>query len=248
MCRRHLKFSIAMLLAISGSAFGGPPFLTDDPEPVEQDHWEFYLATQNVALRHEHSGTAPQVEINYGVHADVQLHLITSFSYDELAGHDRHFGYGDTELGVKWRFLHETDWLPQIATFPLVEAPTGNHKLGLGNGKPQYLLPLWLQKSFDHEKWTVYGGGGYWINNGKDNKNFEIAGLVLQRRIIKPLSLGAEIFYATPSEKRGSARTALNAGGTFDITEHHHLLFSAGRDVNGGGRRLSSYFAYQITF
>src|ERR1019366_8989957 len=26
----------------------GPPFLTDDPEPVEYQHWEFYLASQDM--------------------------------------------------------------------------------------------------------------------------------------------------------------------------------------------------------
>jgi hypothetical protein len=244
---RILQFSMIAALAISSTAFAGPPFFTDDPEPVKPDHWEFYLATQNSAFHREHTGTSPHVEINYGAYKDVQLHLITSFSYDEL-DHERHSGYGDTEVGVKWRFLHETDWLPQIGTFPLIEAPTGNRKLGLGNGKPQYLLPLWLQKSFGHDKWTIYGGGGYWINNGKDNKNFEIEGVVLQRKVFERLSLGGEVFYSTPSEKRAAARTALNAGGTFDFTEHHHLLFSAGRDVNGGGRKFSSYLAFQITF
>ena len=246
---RRLLRAACILLLLPLRAFAGPPFLTDDPEPVEEHHWEFYLASQNNALPHEHTGTAPQVEVNYGVHTDVQLHLITTaFSYDDLGHGDRHHGLGDIELGVKWRFFHETDWLPQIATFPLVEIPTGSHKLGLGNGQPQYLLPLWFQKSFGHDKWTVYGGGGYWINNGKDTRNYEIAGLVVQRKVIKPLSLGVEIFHSTPSEKHDNARTALNAGGTFDITEHHHLLLSAGRDVNGGGRRFSNYLAFQITF
>ena len=34
--------AVAMLLAFPGSqkSFAGPPFVTDDPEPVEYKHWE----------------------------------------------------------------------------------------------------------------------------------------------------------------------------------------------------------------
>ena len=30
----------------SSQVWAGPPFLTDDPEPVELKHWEFYAAAQ----------------------------------------------------------------------------------------------------------------------------------------------------------------------------------------------------------
>ena len=59
-----------------------------------------------------------------------------------------HYGYGDTELGVKFRFLHETDYLPEAAIFPLLEVPTGNASDGLGSGHVQAFLPMWLQKEF----------------------------------------------------------------------------------------------------
>jgi hypothetical protein len=35
----------ALLLAfLSPVALAGPPFVTDDPEPVEYQHWEVYIA------------------------------------------------------------------------------------------------------------------------------------------------------------------------------------------------------------
>ena len=49
------------------AAFAGPPFKTDDPEPVEYKHWEVYLASQGSLDRDTRSLTAPHVEINYGV-------------------------------------------------------------------------------------------------------------------------------------------------------------------------------------
>jgi hypothetical protein len=32
---------------LPGPASAGPPYTTDDPEPVELHHWEVYLASQN---------------------------------------------------------------------------------------------------------------------------------------------------------------------------------------------------------
>jgi hypothetical protein len=41
------------------------------------------------------------------------------------------FGYGDTEVGVKYRFFEETDQLPQMGVFPLVEMPSGSRERNL---------------------------------------------------------------------------------------------------------------------
>lgn len=35
-----------LLFTASGLALAGPPFLTDDPEPVEYQHHELYIGTQ----------------------------------------------------------------------------------------------------------------------------------------------------------------------------------------------------------
>jgi hypothetical protein len=37
--------ALAALLAASSEVTAGPPYLADDPEPVEYRHWEFYLAS-----------------------------------------------------------------------------------------------------------------------------------------------------------------------------------------------------------
>ena len=55
------------ILGIAGTAYGGPPFVTDDPEPVEYQHWEFYVASQDSRLGGDWSGTGPHFELNYGV-------------------------------------------------------------------------------------------------------------------------------------------------------------------------------------
>jgi len=89
--------------------WAGPPFVTDDPEPVEYKHGEFYVASVTGHNTNETSGTLPHLELNYGPLPDVHLHLITPFSYNKSRGESMKWGYGDTELGVKYRFIHETD-------------------------------------------------------------------------------------------------------------------------------------------
>ena len=240
---------LVFALCIASTVLAGPPYFTDDPEPVEPHHWEFYVASQDILEQHSKTGTAPHVEINYGAHEDLQLHLITSFEYNSPGSEaPSHYGLGDEELGIKYRFVHETDSLPQIGVFPLVELPSGNKNLGLGNGKTQVFLPLWFQKSFG--KWTTYGGGGFWINPGKDNRNYGYMGWQAQRKIIDSLSIGTEVFHITQSTRNrleDSRHTGFNIGGVFDISEQHHILFSGGRDILGT-RKFTGYLGYQITY
>ena len=239
---------LAVLMSWSGVALAGPPYNTDDPEPVEYRHWELYLASQHLHDRQGWGGTAAHFEANYGVVPNVQLHLIAPVGYVAPVEGKRQYGYGDTELGVKFRFLQEGTWSPQVGTFPFLEVPTGSHGRELGNGKAQFFLPLWLQKSFG--KWTTYGGLGYWINPsapGDHNRNWGYFGWQVQRRIFEGLSVGAEVFHTTPRSDDVRHETRFNVGAVIDFTDHHHLLLSCGRAIVGP-TSFAGYAAYQLTF
>ncbi len=124
--RLPVVFSVSILgLTFTNTVYGGPPFVTDDPEPVEYQHWEFYVASEHAKTDGDWAGTAPHIELNYGVVPGVQLHLIAPLGYDVPPDSPTHYGYSDTELGVKIRFWDATNYLPQVGIFPLVEVPTG---------------------------------------------------------------------------------------------------------------------------
>lgn len=253
--RRHLKGLLIFLFFLSliflffsfqpQIAQAGPPFVTDDPEPVEYQHWEIYLAAQYKHDRAQDSSTLPHLEINYGAIPNVQIHLIAPLVYVKPEGESSQYGYGDTEVGVKFRFIKETDYLPQVGIFPMVEFTTGDTGKGLGNGRTQYFLPIWLQKNFG--QWTTYGGGGYWINFGEGNKDWWQFGWQLSREINKHLTLGAELYYKTASTNDSSDTTGYSVGTIINITENHHILLSMGQDINGPNY-LSVYVGYQFTF
>jgi len=130
--RHYLRIGITpCLLGLMATAFflaamdprnarAGPPFVTDDPEPVEYRHWEFYVASIYAKDKDGQSGTAPHLEVNYGVWPDVQLHMIAPFAYAKPNDGSTQYGFGDLELGVKYRFIQETDTTPWLLVLPFI--------------------------------------------------------------------------------------------------------------------------------
>ncbi len=249
-------FGLVLALGFAARpAHAGPPFITDDPEPVDLHHWEVYAFSAGAFDQHGSTGVGPSVEVNYGAAPNLQLHVIANLAYDNAPGEGGQFGLGDTELGAKYRFITpgDQDWFPQVGVFPLVELPSGDARRGLGAGYVQAFLPLWIQKDFG--KWTTYGGGGYWINPGPGNRNFWYAGWLLQRQVTDKLMLGGEVFHATSSMDGRRDSSGFNMGGQYDLTEHDHLLFSIGRggtlyavDAAAVNYPFTYYVAYQWTF
>jgi hypothetical protein len=241
------RTNVVISLAVASwpaRALAGPPYNTDDPEPVEYRHWEFYLASQHSYARDGWTGTAPHFEANYGVAPNVQLHIIAPMAYSGPKDGRSAYGFGDTELGFKYRFVQEQKWVPQIGTFPFLEVPTGSRSLGLGNGTAQIFLPLWLQKSIG--SWTTYGGAGLWFDAAHVKQRWWYFGWLVQRRIFEGFTLGTEIFHQTRREPGTERDTRFNVGGIIDASEEHHILLSAGRGF-AGPNLLQCYVAYQLT-
>ncbi|HEY5533869.1 MAG TPA: transporter [Ignavibacteria bacterium] len=238
-------FIFILFISTITSAIAGPPYDTDDPEPVEFRNWEFYLSSRPVHDDAGWNGTAPHAEVNYGVVNNLQLHIILPLAFNSPNGGKSNYGLGDIELGFKYRFIKETSSTPQIGIFPMVDIPTGNQNKGLGNGGIQVFLPVWIQKSFG--KWTTYGGAGYRINNVEGNKNSVYMGWLLQNHVRDNLSIGVELYHITPETVNGEAENRFNIGTVYDISDNHHLLFSAGRSLSGS-TSFQGYLGYQLTF
>jgi hypothetical protein len=225
--------------------FAGPPFLTDDPEPVDYQHFEAYLFANGDHASGGYAINGPAVELNYGVLPDTQLHSIVPMTTVGGSGVPTVSGLGDTEFGIKYRFVHETNGWPQIGVFPMVELPTGDADRGLGNGRAWGRLPLWVQKSFG--PWTTYGGGGAALNFAPGQRNYPFGGWLLQRSFGSHLTLGGEIFAQGRDMDDDKGFAALNLGGTYKATEHFSLLFSAGHSV-AGDEHILWYFALYFTW
>jgi hypothetical protein len=248
--RPGLLAGICAALLLTNPVLAGPPFRTDDPEPVEPGKWEMNLFSSGSAWQGAANGVGPAVEVNYGATEGVQLHIISGLGYQVTTENGTGFGMINTELGTKIRFVNpgENDWYPQIAIFPLIEVPTGNQGLGLGTGHVQAFLPVWMQK--DVGDWTVYGGGGYWINPGAGQKNWWFTGVAVWRKITDHFSLGTEVFYNTSTGDGVKPSTGFNVGAIYDISDNWHVLVSSGRGIqNASSTNQFSYYAgLQLTF
>jgi hypothetical protein len=238
-------FPLALGLSaiLTTSTFAGPPFLTDDPEPVDYQHWEFYLFGLGDHTRvSDFNIEGPAMELNYGVLPDTQIHLIVPMTTVGVDGGPTEVGLGDMELGVKYRFVHETDNWPQIGIFPMAELPTGEASRGLGNGRTWFRLPLWLQKSWG--PWTTYGGGGEVLNSAPDQRNYPFAGWLVQHDFGPHLTLGGELWAQDRDTNTDHGYAALNFGGSYNFSDHFSLLLSAGHSVTGDSHLLWYFGLY----
>lgn len=244
-----LRFLLS-ITASCGSAIAGPPFRTDDPEPVEQGHWEIYKFSAATHVVGDTAGILSGIDANYGAAPELQLHAAIPIAFDKPSGNGMVVGYGDTEFGFKYRFLKadEHSWWPEAAIYPAVDFPTGSAANSLGTGRTHAFLPLWLQKSIGD--WTSFAGAGYWFNPGPGNHDFWYLGWAVQRQIAKNLSIGGEIFHQTSNTIGGKDQTGFDVGLTFDLTEHYHFLFSAGQGLQNRSTTnvFSYYVALQFTF
>ncbi|MGA2963662.1 MAG: transporter [Candidatus Korobacteraceae bacterium] len=210
------------------SAVAGPPFQTDDPEPVEYHHYEAYAFGTFDRASGSTLSELPAAEFNMGAAPNLQLHIIVPGAYLDPSGA---YGIGDIELGAKYRFVQESGKRPQIGTFPLLELPTGDSRRGLGNGQVWARLPLWLQKSYG--PWTTYGGAGYQINHAPGMKDSLFAGWLVQRQLNKRLTLGTEVYHQESQASGARQTTFVDPGGYYNFRENFSLLFMLGHTVTG---------------
>jgi hypothetical protein len=237
---------VALLLTTIGAlpAHAGPPFQTDDPEPVDLGHYEFYIFSGSDGTPVETDPTGPAFEFNWGALPNTQLHAIVSFGavlpadnpiYAPAGTGPSAYGLLDTELGVKYRFISQTATRPEVGTFTMIELPTGSYARGLGVGKAWYKLPIWIQK--DSGPWTTYGGGGYQPVHQIGYRSFPYAGWLLQRDIGEKWTLGGELWY---HGAEGFATPQTHSATMFDFGGYYYfrkpafqLLFCAGRTIVG---------------
>jgi hypothetical protein len=226
---------LGLWIAGSGAVLAGPPFQTDDPEPIDFRNYEFYTFGSTDGTPKETDIAAPAIEFNWGALPNVHLHAILPAAAIFPSDGPRAFGLGDIELGVKLRFVQEGKHRPMIGTFTMFEIPTGNPDRGLGVGRTWFKVPIWLQKSFG--PWTTYAGGGITVFRQPGFRNYPFAGWLLQRDFGKKWTLGTEVFYhgpEGPAPPQTRPSTLVDIGGYYKFRDPgFQLLFAYGHSAIG---------------
>ncbi len=240
-------FVIALCALLVGTSrrAAGPPFLTDDPTPVDFGHNECYVFG---TLDHA-GGTSviagPAIEYNRGILPNTQFHIGVPLAWNVPAHGNVATGIGDVESGIKYRFVDTIDGSLQFGMFPMAETATGSARRGLGNGRTWYRLPLWVQKS--EGSWTFDGGAGVIINPAVGMKDAPFGGVLAQYTFSPRWTLGAEVFRQNALAADQPGYTLLNAGGYLNFSQYFSLLFSAGASV-AGARHAVGYLGLYWTW
>src|SRR5947209_16613980 len=144
----------------SSWAQGGPPMITDDPGTPGNGKWEINLA---VAFEHRSGETSldlPEIDLNYGLGANVQLTLQTAPVLLMREDHGPVGGMGGTETAVKWRFLDEEKSGFDMSMFPRIifNVLQSSVRRGLSEDGTRFQIPFQRAKTF--RRWNMDGEFG----------------------------------------------------------------------------------------
>lgn len=226
--------SVGLLLAVAVHrlALAGPPYVTDDPETPPRQAWEINVSYVLAQSGEPRTAQVPLFDISCGLTDSVQLALAVPILDVESPDGSDHVGLGDTQLGVKWRFLEETDLRPQLAFSPQVSIPTGSRRRGLGAGSPSYAFPLVGEKSWG--PWTAFANLGWVLQTASATSDYAYYGAALTRAATGTVRLGVELYGNGPTAPGASSGAGWNVGLEWQVADRWAVLTSGGHSLQGG--------------
>ncbi|HUX79042.1 MAG TPA: hypothetical protein VMW10_04760 [Alphaproteobacteria bacterium] len=232
---------------ILSNALFADEFILDSTDIMPYESW---YAAPFINYLHNKQGAnveLPALESKVGL--DPNLHTRFILPVVRLRAPKRalsHYGYGDPHLDMKYRFFNDVKGSGySAAIFPKFTIPIGNAKQGLGNGKLFVRLPFWVQKDWDN--WKVTVGGGYAINQAKNQFNFFYGGPLIRNQVTKKLLLGIEFVAQGAANLNDKKFFVVNFGGQYNFTPNYFFQLSAGHSV-AGANRLVGYIGFGTTW
>jgi hypothetical protein len=240
-----LLCGVLWLVLLVMPAKAGPPYLSDDPEPTDYQHFEIYTFSNGIATQAGTNGEGG-IDFNYGGAPNLQLTATVPEAFNFPEAGPAVGGLGNIELAAKYRFLTQQNFGLDVAVFPRVFLPSASKDIGEQHAS--FLLPVWVEK--DWGRWSAFGGGGCEINRGGDSQDFCLTGLVVTRQVTQQLQVGVELFHQSADTIGGNATTSAGAGVRYDLNDHFHLLGYVGRGVQNADQtnRYNWYTSILFTF
>lgn len=221
-------------------------FIMDTPIPTPYERVTLDFHSFLTHIKNGSTVNLPALMANMGVYPDVQFFsVIPVATLAAPKNHSTQYGYGDIRLGIKYRFVHETETLPSIALYPKITLPSGNSKKGLGNGSWIGRFPVWLQKQYGNWRFTT--GGGYYINQAKGERNYPFGGVLIQLQITTYFMLGNEFVAEGKINSNNGAKLISNFGGSYFFNPYSFLAFSAGHSI-AGSKKFVAFLGYGIAW
>ncbi len=236
----QLGAPLLVLIGMSGAARAGPPMITNDPDTPGPGVWEINLAMAGGRAHRSLDLSAPDVDINRGVGERVQLSVHGSWAHARDHGNWAS-GFGDVELGLRYRFLDAEAGGVSLAVQPLWVRgwSSAARRRGLASAQPEWVLPIQVARGFGR-----YSAGlevaRHWVRQEVDAWQ---GGVFIAHDCFVGTCL-AEINSTRDDGSR--TRTALNFGMRHPLREGLLLIGSLGSEISGEDRQpLIFYWGLQ---
>jgi hypothetical protein len=231
---------------LSARAQGGAPMLTNDTGTPDARQWWVTVAyTDQRAYGGGQQQQFPQVEVDYGITARFQINYIMTWLVEHEDG-ERHADFGNSQLGVKWRFYDNETSGVSLAVTPQFQFHALQSDHAVGTDGNALILPLEIQGPLGSFTWGAELGRAF-TSRGPDSWFY---GAVLGRQVTTRLELDVELYATAESSMEYHVLTA-NVGARWQLTEHHTLLVAVGQGLNrvdGDKLAFTGFLGVQLSY
>ena len=216
--------------------------ITDDPFTPENGRFENNVAVQFTGTSSSKEIIIPAVDINYGYGDHIQLKIempVIKYIHDDGGSI---IGSGNVKIGVKARFLDETNYGIAVSSFPQYEFE--NYSIAEGNEAPQFFLPFEVAKTFGRFHYAADFGYSF-LASGPDELAY---GIVMGYDQTERLGLLAEL-HGDNHVHNGIEEIIFNLGLTYKLSSSLVFLASSGITVYSPtiGRLYVAYLGIRWT-
>jgi hypothetical protein len=221
-------------------AQGGPPMLTDDPDTPGPGRWEINTAYTEQRTQDHLQRSFPHVDANYGLGDRIQLKYETGYVFSDGPEGGVQSGWDNSLLGVKWRFLDESDAGFNMSVYPQLQLQNSSASVahGLAKSAPNLLLPFEVSRKFG--RFGLVGELGYqFLRQEQTQWVYGILGAVNASEDLELLS-ELRVFGETLGRPQD---VILNIGLRKELGSRFKLLASMGTGLTNGPNS-TSFIAY----
>jgi hypothetical protein len=239
---RNLFLLFVLFLAgKSAIAQGGPPYYTNDPGTPGNLNWEINLGYMPFFYSNQSVSHTPDVDINFGVGDRIQLTYENAWLRVQNPGSSTKFGVGQSNPGVKWRFLDGGENGLSISIFPqfFLNNPNDAVRRGITAPSDSFLMPIEFTKKLGPVD-VDFEAGYQFFHKGPDGW---LTGLVIGHDVTPKLEVDAEL-YALGTFHPSENQPTVDFGARYKLHKPVILLMMAGRSFEPVSPRQSYFIGY----
>jgi hypothetical protein len=188
--------------------------------------------------------------LRFGITPNLDFHWASASFLNVANGTGSQTGFGDTWLGLKYRFLRQTKHRPSLGLFYAAKAPSASYLRGLGSGQVDHSISFLASKDvrrfhFDFNVIQLLAGRP----NAPGNDHNTGFALSTSYPLTHRLSVVAEPYGYTELNQDNPAFASVMAG--FNCQLRHRLVLDTGFDagVTAGAPKMRAFVGvtYAIT-